>query len=349
MVVITIKQNDNCQDDAQANADENDTLDGQQEDGRVCYIKKKSRLPNKRRKSQKLDEELRNTDEAKMKRQARQEKEHNRQESGAVPKGLFESDYANTEEARKIREERAKKARKESVAIPKNLFASEHDNNSEDDATREERRIHQRKQSLMKAVGDKGHLSDEDTEKSKNAEYEARRKVLFFLFLLTVDRAGRQKGKEAAPIPEKTEIFCCIFVSFFLPIDQYYEKVTIIQTHHRRESSLPVPNLGFDDPTIIIAETKEEVQNLKERLKKLEEEKKAVEKQLQESKEQAQQLEKRVEEKVRQEKSGSNNKNEIEQMTVHVEELKKQLNHTADSKLKLIQRTNNEINRLKLR
>jgi len=61
-----------------------------------------------------------------------------------------------------------------------------------------------------------------------------------------------------------------------------------------------------------------------------------------------QQLEKRIEEIVQKEKSGlvASNRKELDQMNVRMDELKDQLNQASDSKLNLIQCTNNEINRL---
>jgi len=289
--------------------------------------------PNKRRGSkQLLAQELKNTEEAIAKRQERHEKEHSRKESTNVPSGFFESDHVNSEEAKKIREERARKARKESVAVPKNFLTSEDPEDSEDEVTREKRRKHQRKQSVMKAVGDKGHLSDEDTEKTQQVEYETRRKGG-----KQSDRINnRQKPKDPI-IPEHAET-----------------------THHRRESSLPNPDLGFENPAVLLAAAEDEVKKLKEQLSRMTEERKMIENQLQnqlqKSKQEArqieeklgQQLEKRIEEKF--EKSNSflmaNNKKEIEQMTFRVGELEQQLNHAATSKMNLIQCTNAEINRL---
>lgn len=51
--------------------------------------------PNKRRRSKILTEDPSNTEEAKAKRQERDEKSHNRQDSAAVPNNLFEPNYAD--------------------------------------------------------------------------------------------------------------------------------------------------------------------------------------------------------------------------------------------------------------
>jgi len=284
--------------------------------------------PNKRRRSKQLkEEELRNTDEAIVKRQERAEKEHNRQDSIATPSGLFETDHANTEEAKRIREERAKKARKESIALPKGFLTAQDPGDNEDDASREKRRKHQRKQSLMKAVGDKGHLSDEDTEKTQHVDYEARR---------ILDRNSRMKKEPA------------------IAEDGDPNKVT-----HKREASVHLPEpkaedrLKFEDPAVLLM-AEEEVRMLKEKLNKIEEEKKTVEIQLQDDKQEAKQREQklvhqtelRIEEKFQKEKTvlAANGKKEIDQMTIRMDDLKNQLNQAANSKLKLIQCTNNEIN-----
>ncbi|ETO30430.1 hypothetical protein RFI_06688, partial [Reticulomyxa filosa] len=101
----------------------------------------------------------------------------------------------------------------------------------------------------------------------------------------------------------------------------------------------------------------DEVQTLKAALAKMEEEKKLVEKQLHNNKQEAiqieeklgQQLEKRIEEKFQKAANGllENNKKEIEQMSFRMDELRKQLNNAMNSKMSLIQCTNAEINRLK--
>jgi len=284
--------------------------------------------PNKRRGSkQLLAQDLQNTEEAVAKRQERHEKVHNRQESTAMPNGFFENEHANSEEAKKIREERARKARTESVAVPKNFLSSEDPDDSEDDVSREKRRKHQRKQSVMKAVGDKGHLSDEDTEKTQQVEYETRRKGGKQL-----DRNNRQKPKDPI-VPKHAGT-----------------------THHRRESSLPNPDLGLENPAVLLGAAEDEVKKLKEQLRKMTEEKKMVENELQKNKQETrqieeklgQQLEKRIEEKFQKSNSFlmANNKKEIEHMTFRVGELEQQLNHAATSKMNLIQCTNAEINRL---
>jgi len=195
--------------------------------------------PAKRRRSKKLDPS--ETEEARAKRQERYDKDHTRQESGAIPSNLFESDPANTEEAKRTREERAKKGRKESIAVPKAFLTAGEENDSEDDASKEKRRKHQRKQSLMKTVGDKGHLSDEDTEKSKNADYEARRKM---------EKANAPKGKEP-PVVEQSQ-----------------------KPQGHRESTLAAPNLELENSVMLLTKAEEEIKNLKDTVKKTEEEKK---------------------------------------------------------------------------
>jgi len=90
-------------------------------------------MPNKRRGSRQLDEELKNVSEVIAKHEKHQEKEHHHQDSAS----MFEVDHANSEEAKKKREERAKKARKESVAVPKNFLNQQAEHDSEDDASRQ--------------------------------------------------------------------------------------------------------------------------------------------------------------------------------------------------------------------
>jgi len=239
---------------------------------------------------------------------------------------LFEPNYGNTEEAKKIREERAKKIRQESLALPKGFLGPEDANDNEDEITREKRRRHQRKQSLMKAVGGKGHLSDEDTEKPQQVDYDTRKKSAL------MDKASRHKTKDSMML-EKLET-----------------------THHHREASMPMPDSKFEDPQVLLAMSRDEVKALKEKLNKIEQEKKVVEKELQDNKHQTeqmeqklgQQLERRMEEKFQKEKSGllASNKKDMEQMIVRMEELRDQLNQAANSKVNLIQCANNEINRL---
>jgi len=293
--------------------------------------------PNKRRGSKQLDGDPTQTEEAKAKRQERQEKAKGRQDSIAAPNGMFETDPANTEDAKKVREERAKKIRKESIALPKGFLNAEDPNGSEDDASREKRRKHQRKQSLMKAVGDKGHLSDEDTEKTQHVDYETRKKSGL------VDRS-RQKGKEAGASDK--------------PDDQ---NKTI---HHRRESSMPIPDLKFDDPNTLLAMAQDEVKDLKQKLTSAEQEKKTVEKQLQDNKKEieqleqklsqqleqkiTQQVEKRLEDKFQKEKTGllATNKKDLDQLSTRIDDLKTQLTQATTSKVTLIECTSHEINRL---
>ncbi|ETO30546.1 virulent strain associated lipoprotein [Reticulomyxa filosa] len=301
--------------------DKQDVSDGNENDDKL----------NKRRGSQQLDEET----QANIKSQ---QSADNGQAAAAVP------DYANTEEAKRVREERAKKARKESVAVPKNFLSTE-DQNSEDDESVQKRRQHQRKQSLMKAVGQKGHLSDEDTEKTQHVDHEARRKVLLYFCCMLFDKNARPKTKDAEVIQESLSYPAVLLTAAQQEVKALKEKLGAAEEEKR----------------LIEAQKKmiEEQKKLaEEQTKMTEEQKRVIEEQLQNTKKEAQQLEnklgqqleKQIEEKFQKATNGliASNKKEVEQMTFRIDELTKQLNNVSNSKMNLIQCTNTEINRLKL-